>query len=229
MLRSHFNPIIAQPELKKMNSTEKSVDYLISRSGIVGRQILKLARWMLIENGEPEKQSLGLSGFWQQQIRHNRLLVIRALSGFMVAFYTYYIGGSLTRSDQQTFARLNGMDGNAYRLTLYNALFCGIPSAMGYFLLGEGFSLLKGIHSLAELPALIAQRTSLAMGLLSLAVDIFRMIDSAWHRRCWAPLGMFPLIINLPTYLKLIWNRISSPEKASSSGYHEHKPTRQDQ
>jgi hypothetical protein len=158
-----------------------------------------------------------LTGFWQQQIRHNRLLIIRALSGFMIAFYTYYIGGSLTRRDQQTFAKLNGMDGNAYRLTLYNAFFCGIPSAMGYFLLGEGFSLLKGIHSLAELPSLIAQRTSLAMGLLSLAVDIFRIIDSAWHRRCWAPLGMFPLIINLPTYLKLIWTRIASPAIGSSS------------
>ena len=211
-----------------MNSSEKSIDYLISRSGIIGRQILKLARWMLTDNSEPEKQPHGLSGFWQQRIRHNRLLIIRALSGFMIAFYTYYIGGSLTRSDQQTFAKLNGMDGNAYRLTLYNALFCGIPSAMGYFLLGEGFSLLKGIHSLAELPALIARRTSLAMGLLSLAVDIFRMIDSAWHRRCWAPLGVFPIIINLPTYLKLIWTRIAAPAKASSPGHPERKSTTQE-
>jgi len=194
-----------------MNSTEKPIDYLISRSGIVGRQILRLARWLLLTNGAPERQPHGLTGFWQQQIRHNRMRIIRALSGFMIVFYTYYIGGSLTRTDQQTFAKLNGMDGNAYRLTLYNAFFCGIPSAMVYFLLGEGFSLLKGIHSLAELPSLIAQRTSLAMGLLSLAVDIFRMIDSAWHRRCWAPLGVFPLIINLPTYLKLIWTRIASP------------------
>lgn len=200
-----------------MNSTEKSIDYLISRSGIVGRQILKLARWLLLNNGVPEKQPHGLTGFWQQQIRHNHLLIIRALSGFMVAFYTYYIGGSLTRSDQQTFAKLNGMDGNAYRLTLYNALFCGIPSALSYFLIGEGFNLLKGLHSLAELPSLIAQRTSLAMGLLSLFVDIFRMIDSAWHRRCWAPLGVFPLVINLPTYLKLMWSRISPPLNASTN------------
>ena len=183
---------------------------------------------MLLNNGAPGKQSQGLTGFWQNQIRHNRLLIIRALSVFMIAFYTYYIGGSLTRSDQQTFAKLYGMDGNAYRLTLYNALFCGIPSAMGYFLLGEGFSLLKDIHSLAELPSLIAQRTSLFMGLLSLAVDIFRMIDSAWHRRCWAPLGVFPIIINLPTYLKLIWTRIASPAKASSPGYQERKSTSQD-
>ena len=199
-----------------MDLNEKSIDYLISRSGIVGRQILRLARWMLLINEDPEKQPHGLTGFWQQQIRHNRLLIIRALSGFMVAFYTYYIGGSLTRSDQQTFAKLNGLDGNAYRLTLYNAFFCGIPTAISYFLLGEGFSLLKSLHSLAELPSLIAQRTSLAMGMLSLAVDIFRMIDSAWHRRCWAPFGVFPFIINLPTYLKQIWTQTASLGKTSS-------------
>ena len=211
-----------------MNSTEKSIDYLISRSGVAGRQILKLARWLLVNNGAAEKQPHGLTGFWQHQIRHNRLLIIRALSGFMVAFYTYYIGGSLTRSDQQTFAKLNKMGANAYRLTLYNALFCGIPTAMGYFLLGEGFSLLKGLHSLAELPSLIAQRTSLGLGLLSLAVDIFRMIDSAWHRRCWAPLGVFPFIINLPTYLKLTWNQVTSSAKPSSPFYREQKSSRQD-
>ncbi|MEW6671171.1 MAG: hypothetical protein AB1427_05670 [Thermodesulfobacteriota bacterium] len=211
-----------------MNSAEKSIDYLISRSGFVGRQLLKLARWLLMNNGTAVKSSHGLTGFWQQQIRHNRLRIIRALSGFMIVFYTYYIGGSLTRSDQQTFAKLNGMDGNAYRLTLYNACFCGIPTAMGYFLLGEGFSLLKGLHSLAELPSLIAQQTSLGMGILSLAVDIFRMIDSAWHRRCWAPLGMFPLLINLPTYLKLIWTRVASSAKASPPWYRERKSNGQE-
>lgn len=200
-----------------MDRPERSIDYLISRSGVVGRQILRLARWLHKKNGDPGKPPHGLTGFWQQQIRHNRHVIIRALSSVMVAFYTYYIGGSLTRSDQQTFARLNGWDGRAYRLTLYNAFFCGIPSALAYFLLGEGFSLLKGIHSLAELPSLIAQRTSLALGLLSLAVDIFRMIDSAWHRRCWAPFGVFPLIINLPTYLKRMWAQITTPDKTSAS------------
>lgn len=187
-----------------MNQTLESYDYLIARSGIVGRQILKLARGMLAGNGIAAEKKHGLAGFWQQQIRHNRLMIIRGFSCLVITFYTYYIGGSLTRRDQQTFARLNGMNGNAYKLTLYNAIFCGIPCAVGYFLLGEGFGLLKGIHSLAELPSLIAQHTSLALGLLSLAVDIFRMVDSFWNRRSWAPLGVFPLIINLPTYIKQI-------------------------
>lgn len=209
-----------QPEPEKNNCTDKSIDYLIARSGIINRQILNLARWLLAKNGSSQVSPRGLTGFWQQRIRHNRLLIIRGLSGFFVLFYTYYIGGSLTRSDQLVFAKLNNMDGKAYRLTLYNAFFCGIPCAMGYFLLGEGFYLLKGIHSLAELPSLIAQRTSLGVGILSLAVDIFRMIDSAWHRRCWAPLGLFPLIINLPSYGKLIWNRIPFKTKRHTSENH---------
>jgi len=196
-----------------MNSTQKSYDYLIYRSGIIGRQILKLARCMLVNNGATSKQTHDWAGFWQKQIRHHRLMIIRGLSNLVVVFYTYYIGGSLTRSDQQTFARLNGMDGNAYRLTLFNALFCGVPSALCYFLVGEGFSLLKGVHSLAELPSLIAERTSLAIGLFSLAVDIFRLVDSAWHRRCWAPLGIFPFIINLPTYIKRLLIQTVSPEQ----------------
>ncbi len=187
-----------------MNPTLETYDYLIARSGIVGRQILNLARGMLAGNGAAVQQAHGLAGFWQKQIRHNRLIIIRGFSNLVITFYTYYIGGSLTRRDQQTFARLKGLNGKAYRLTLYNALFCGLPTAAGYFLLGEGFGLLRGVHSLADLPSLIAQHTSLALGLLSLTVDIFRMIDSFFNRRCWAPLGIFPMIINLPTYLKQI-------------------------
>ena len=52
-----------------MNYNEKSIDYLISRSGIVGRQILKMARWMLVVNGDAEKGPQGLTGWWQQRLR----------------------------------------------------------------------------------------------------------------------------------------------------------------
>ena len=202
-----------------MNSTQKSsYDYLIARSGIFGRQILKLARYILISNGHTTEELDGSSNYWQKQIRHNRLIIIRGLSNLLVTFYTYYIGGSLTRSDQQTFARLNGMNGNAYQLTLFNALFCGIPTALCYFLLGEGFSLLKSAHSFAELPSLIAQKTSLSMGILSLVVDIFRLIDSAWHKRCWSPLGVLPVIINLPTYLKKLFIFFGFAKKYQTPG-----------
>ena len=200
-----------------MNQTLETYDYLIARSGIVGRQILKLARGMLAGNGVAALQTGGLAGFWQEQVRHNRLIIIRGFSRLVITFYTYYIGGSLTRHDQQTFGRLNGMNGRSYRLTLFNALFCGLPCAAGYFLLGEGFGLLKGIHSLAEIPSLIAQHTSLAIGLLSLTVDLFRMVDSFWNRRCWAPFGVLPTIINLPTYLKRIVTYVRSGTQNTSS------------
>ncbi len=131
--------------------------------------------------------------------------MVRALVWLVTIVFTFYVGGSLTRSDQRTLARLRGMpEGQAYRLTLINAIFCGFPCAAGYFLLGEGFRLLSGLHSYAELPSLLALNFSLAMGTASLVVDIFRAFDAAFNRRCWAPLGVFPFILNLPTYLKKI-------------------------
>jgi len=197
-------------------------DYLIARSGILGRQVLRICRRISrsdIRNSPPPP------GAKQGRSRRQALSMLPAtgvISRGVVVFYTYYFGGSLTRSDQITFGRLLGMNDTAYRITLYNALFCGIPCAMGYFLMGEGFSLLKNIHSYAQLPSLMAQHTSLAIGTISLSVDIFRAVDAAWHRRCWAPFGFLPLIINTPTYLKRLFQsrRVytgSRPEKSVES------------
>ncbi len=188
--------------LKCFEINDVTFDYLIARSGIIGRQILRLCRYINTAEHQKSKHPSGLERIWLQQYWLRQVLGVRLVSRLLVVFYTYYIGGSLTRSDQVTFARLLRMNGEAYRLTLYNAIFCGIPCAVGYFLLGEGFHLLKSIHSYAQLPSLLAQHTSLAIGVTSLAVDLFRMVDASWHRRCWAPFGFLPLVINLPTYLK---------------------------
>ena len=188
-----------------LQANDPTFDYLIARSGIIGRQILKFCRFIHNKDTDKFDRTTGFAGFWLRQRWLRRLLGVRGVSRLLDVFYTYYIGGSLTRTDQMTFARLHGMDGNAYRLTLFNAIFCGIPCALGYFLLGEGFSLLRGIHSYAELPSFLAQHTSLGIGLISLSVDIFRAIDSYWNRRCWAPFGFMPLAINIPTYLKRIF------------------------
>ena len=191
--------------LKRFEINDVTFDYLIARSGIFGRQILRLCRYINLSESQRSGSPSGLESFWLRQRWLRQFLGVRAISRLMVIFYTYYIGGSLTRSDQITFAKLLRMNGEAYRLTLYNAFFCGIPCAIGYFLLGEGFHLLKSIHSYAELPSLLAQHTSLAIGTTSLAVDLFRLVDSAWHRRCWAPFGFLPLAINLPTYMKRLY------------------------
>jgi len=185
-------------------------DYLISRSGIIGRQILRLCRFINEKDEYKFERPKGIRGFFIRQRWLRSILGVRVVNRILTAFYTYYVGGSLTRSDQLTFAKLHGMKDNAHRLTLFNALFCGTPSALCYFLLGEGFHLLSGIHSYAELPSLLAKHTSLGIGLVSISVDMFRAVDSALNHKCWAPFGFMPIAINLPTYLKRIFQRKSS-------------------
>ncbi len=188
-------------------STEIAFDYLVSRSGLIARQILKLARILHEMENRFNAEALsatvskgGLQGYYNQKwVQRTRRLA--------TLFYIYYVGGSLTREDQLTLGRLRGMGEKVFRLTLFNALCFGIPCALGYFLLGEGFNLLKEIHTYAELPLLFAKHTSLTIGTVSLLIDLFRAADALWHRRCWAPFGFMPFAINLPTYLKRLFQR----------------------
>jgi hypothetical protein len=196
--------------INAVENNDLSYDYLISRSGIIGRQILRLCRFINEKDEFKFDRPKGIGGFFIRQGWLRSILGVRIVNRILNAFYTYYVGGSLIRSDQLTFAKLHGMKDKAYRLTFFNALFCGTPCALGYFLLGEGFQLLSGIHSYAELPSLLAQHTSLGIGLVSFSVDMFRAIDSALNHRCWAPFGFMPIAINLPTYLKRIFQRKSS-------------------
>jgi hypothetical protein len=181
---------------------EFSVDDLIAESGFIGRQILNFYRFMTYEPPADAagRDVKGLCSLWRHQTELRRFLTAAGLSRLADLLYTYYVGGSLTRQDQLTFARLNGMQERAYRLTGINALACGIPTALGYFLLGEGFTLLSGLGSYAEWPALITGNTTFVIGIISLAVDLFRAADAFLYKRCWAPFGIMPLIINLPTY-----------------------------
>ncbi len=196
-----------------MDCEARILDYLIINSGVFGRWILRLARRL---------------HFWQVRLKAKglgwrcRRQVARAIVWSISVVFTYYVGGSLTRKDQQTLARLRGMPADqAYRLTLINALCCGLPCAAGYFLLGEGFRLVSGLHSWVELPSLLARNFSLAMGSTSLLVDIFRAWDAAINHRCWAPLGIFPLVLNLPTYIKTridAWRAASTVYPQASGG-----------
>ncbi|MFZ0131354.1 MAG: hypothetical protein WAK95_02350 [Desulfobacterales bacterium] len=182
---------------------ELSSEDLITKSGIIGRQILKFYRFM---KQEPPTNAAGTTSrnsgsYWLRHHKLRHFLASVGLSRLADLLYTYYVGGSLTRQDQLTFARLNGMHERAYRLTGINALACGIPTALSYFLLGEGFELLSAMGSYTELPALIVGHTTFGIGIVSLAVDLFRAADAFLNKRCWAPFGILPLIINLPTYI----------------------------
>ncbi len=192
-----------------------TVDQLISRSGIISRQILKLYRFMR-ESATRETASHSVGELWLRQEKIRRFLSGIGISKVADVLYTYYLGGSLTRQDQLTFARIHGMADRAYLLTGVNALACGIPTALSYFLVGEGFGLLSRLHSYTELPALLASHTSLWIGMVSLAVDLFRAVDAFWHKRCWPPFGMLPFAINLPTYLKIA----AAKTKTTRPGFH---------
>ena len=203
----HYQPQAAVKEASV--PPHPPLDCLIDKSGILGRQILKLYRFVREEGGET-REAEGRGGVGQMWLRQQTLREILAavgISWLADILYTYYIGGSLTRRDQLTFAKIHGMEERAFLLTLVNALGCGIPCGLGYLLLGEGFSILARVHSYAELPSFLAQHTSVGIGLVSLTVDLFRAVDSFWHKRCWAPFGFLPLVINLPTYLKRLVQR----------------------
>jgi hypothetical protein len=175
---------------------------LFEHSGYLGDRIVALYRFM-----HDAGQFSGSNNPWRWKLR--RWLDRYGISRVIDFLYTYGIGGSLTRQDQLTFARFHAMEGRAYRLTLVNSLAFGIPSALLYFAVGEGFEILSRASSMAEFPSLVAAHASFAMGVINAAVHLFRIFDSLAHRRCWAPLGTIPLVINLPTYLKAARRRIS--------------------
>jgi hypothetical protein len=208
--------MIGAARMDSSAQNDATVDQLIARSGIISRQILKLYRFMR-QTGSTQVASHRMGRLWSREEQIRRFLAAVGISKLADLLYTYYLGGSLTRQDQLTFARIHGMAEQAYLLTGVNALACGIPTALCYFLAGEGFSLLSRLHSYTELPALLASHTSLWIGMVSLAVDGFRAVDSFWHRRCWAPFGMLPFAINLPTYLKIGTARLKTRKPGSQS------------
>jgi len=175
---------------------------LFDGSGYLGRNIIRLYRFM---HHSGQLHDAGSAVRWK--IR--RLLDRAGISAFADFLYTYGIGGSLTRHDQLIFARFHAMEDRAYRLTLVNSIFFGIPSAFLYFAAGEGFELLSRLNSVAELPSLVIAHASFGFGVINAMVDLFRIFDSLVHRRCWAPFGAVPLVINLPTYLKTAKRKIS--------------------
>lgn len=184
-------------------------ELLIENSGLIGRQIIRLYRFMHAAHRPSEgpvriaeASSKSLAGKIRQIL--DRTGISRAVD----FLYTYGIGGALTRQDQLTFARFHAMQDRAYRLTLLNSVFFGIPSACAYFAAGEGFELLSSAFTTAQVPSLAAAYTSFAMGVVNATMNLFRMLDSLVHRRCWAPFGTIPLVINLPTYLKSFRRRI---------------------
>lgn len=192
--------------------SDREMDRLISKSGIIGRQILRFYRFM--RPGEYENRGTyhrrTINSLWSKDQGLRRFLTGIGISRLADLLFTYYIGGSLTRQDQLIFAQIRGIGDRPYLLTFRNAIFCGIPMCLFYFLLGEGFEILSEVHSFAELPAFMARHIALLMGTISLIVDLFRAIDAFWMKRCWAPFGIMPFVVNVPTYFNRLLDRIKA-------------------
>jgi hypothetical protein len=187
------------------------LDRLISKSGIIGRQILGFYRFMRAEDTEGLPYARrSINSLWPKEQGIRKLLGAIGVSRVADFLFTYYIGGSLTRQDQLTFARIRGMGNRPQILTLGNVLFCGIPMALFYFLAGKGFHLLSKVNSYAELPAFMAHHISLLIGMTSLMVDLFRAVDAVFRKRCWAPFGILPFVVNMPTYLTRLFDKIGA-------------------
>jgi hypothetical protein len=157
-----------------------------------------------------------INSLWPKEQGFRKFLKYIGISRLADLLFTYYIGGSLTRQDQLTFAKIRGMGHRPQILTLGNAVYCGIPMALFYFLLGEGFYLLSKVNSYAELPAFMAQHIALLMGMISLMVDLFRAVDAVLMKRCWAPFGILPFVVNMPTYLNRLLERITAKPSMGS-------------
>jgi hypothetical protein len=195
-------------------SNPHSLDYLISRSGIVGRQILKAARFLYRMQVRLDPREGAPPGVLRR--KPFLLIPVRTLEKATLLIFIYYVGGSLTRTDQQTLAGLTGIgEKQAYRLTLFNALLFGLPSAAVYFIVGEGAQWAGELHSLAAIPSWVVGNAARLGGAASLAVDIFRAADAALNRRCRAPFGLFPIAINLPTYARMLGRRLRTKRSAS--------------
>lgn len=198
---------IAADMFNTAESNGQGLDYLIARSGFIGRQILKIAGGLYRLQVRLRCSETDVDGRLGR-VPH-LLPVLRRMETLALLAFTYYVGGSLTRGDQQALARLTGMGiAQAHRLTLFNALLFGIPTALGYFVVGEGAHWVGDLHSLAVIPSWVFGNASRLIGAVSLGVDLFRAADAALNRRCWAPFGTFPVLINLPTYVKMLSRRL---------------------
>lgn len=200
-------------------SSYREIDLLISKSGVIGRQILRFYRFMRpeeLENGEKAHRRT-INSIWSKDQALRRLLNRFRLSTLADLLFTYYVGGSLTRQDQLTFAEIRGIGDRPHSLTLINAIFFGIPMSLSYFLLGEGFDILSRLHTYTEVPAFMARHLALLMGTISLIIDLFRAFDSFWMKRCWAPFGIMPFAVNAPTYLNRLLDRIKGRHKSSKT------------
>lgn len=177
------------------------LDSLIDRSGLINRLIMRLYldidilgldRWYAyIQRLKGKKRLINQLSYWPVRILER----ISAL----------YVGGSLTAAEQKTFGRICRLDD--YKLSRYNALIFG--SITGFFFISSGkfTSWLGTFGTIFDTPLGLTSSFLYTWGAVSLAVDIFRAVDSYIRRKSHMPFGLFPFVINSTTFLKRLLDR----------------------
>jgi hypothetical protein len=175
---------------------------LIARSGLINRLIMNfylkldvrgLDRWAhQIQRMKGSRRRVHLYSYWPARI--------------LERISAYYIGGSLTAAEQRTFGLICRIED--YKLTRYNALFFGSLTGALFISSGKFVSWLGGLQTVLEAPLNLTSALLYAEGVISILVDIYRVIDSYARRRPHMPFGIFPLAINSTTFLKRLADRL---------------------
>lgn len=179
------------------------LDELINRSGLINRAIMRL--YLLVD-------VRGLDRWYAhiQRLRGRRLHRLELFSYWplrvLERLSAIYIGGSLTADEQRTFGLICRMED--YELSRYNALIFGTLAGALFFSSGNFANWLGGFSGIFSGTLSLTSLLLYSIGVLSLAIDIFRVVDSLVRKRAHMPFGVFPLVINSTTFLKRLTDRL---------------------
>ena len=180
------------------------LDSLIARSGVINRLIMRLYldidilgldRWYAyIRRLKGKKRWVNLLSYWP-------LRIIERASAI-------YVGGSLTGAEQETFSRICHI--RAFELSRWNALVFGTSTGIFCFTSGEFALWLSSFGTIFDTSLGLTSWLLYSVGIVSISVDIWRVIDSFTRNKGHMPFGLFPLVINSTTFLKRITDRFRS-------------------
>ena len=178
------------------------LDSLIARSGVINRLIMRLYldidilgldRWYAyIQRLKGKKRRVNLLSYWP-------LRIIERISAV-------YVGGSLTRAEQETFGRICRI--RAFKLSRWNAITFGSLTGILFFTSGEFTLWLSSFESIFDTSLGLTSWLLYSLGVVSVSVDLWRAIDSFARQKAHMPFGIFPLVINSTTFLTRIIDRL---------------------
>ncbi|MCE5272637.1 hypothetical protein LLH00_15255 [bacterium] len=189
--------------LARLSPEEREfLDALIARSGLINRVIMRLYLAVDVR---------GLDRWWLHIQRMNR----RKLKRFEMFSYwplrllerlsAIYIGGSLTAAEQRTFGLICRIED--YKLSRYNSIIFGLWAGVFFFSSGNLAHWMGGMSGLFSGTFDLTSLLLYSVGAISVAVDLFRAIDSYARKRAHMPFGVLPLVLNSTTFFKRLLER----------------------